>query len=132
MKTNLKKTVERIEQFLDAWEKNAATKSFAGMTLEEFTEATKLPLDTSKEIQVLRQEAKRKHVHALNSLVEINPLMERVVFAVQGSAEYGSDSAFYQELGYVRKSDRKKGLTRKPKSKPTPPEPGESPSTDAQ
>jgi hypothetical protein len=129
MKANLKKTVERIGTFLDAWEKNAATKSFAGMTLEEFTEATKLPVDKAKEIKALRQEAKRKHVHALNSLEEINPLMERVVFAVQGSAEYGSDSAFYQELGYVRKSDRKKGLTRKGKGES--PKPAESPSTDA-
>ena len=135
MKTNLKKTVERIETFLDAWEKNAATKSFAGMTLEEFTVATKLPLDTAKEIKALRQDAKRKRVHALNSLVEINPLMERVVFAVQGSVEYGSDSAFYQELGYVRKSDRKSGLGRKggtlPAGATAPLKPGESPSTDA-
>jgi hypothetical protein len=135
MKTNLKKTVERIETFLEAWEKNAATKSFAGLTLQEFTEATKLPIDTSKEIKALRQEAQRKRVHALNSLVEINPLLERVVFAVQGSAEYGSDSAFYQEMGYIRKSDRKRGLTRKrneaPDESPTPPD-GNSPSTDAE
>lgn len=118
MKTNLKKSVERIETFRSAWEKNAPLDSFGGMTLEEFTLATQKPVDAAKEIATLRQEAKRKYTKAMNELVLINPLLERMVFSVQGNAKYGSDSSLYEELGYVRKSDRKKGLTRKPKVKP--------------
>jgi hypothetical protein len=129
MKTNLKSAVGRIETFRGAWAKNGATSTLGGITLEEFTEATRVPGEAKAEAAELRKEAKRKHVKGLNSLPEVMALVERLTFAVQASPEFGPDSAFYQELGYVRKSDRKKGLTRKGKEPPKPD--GNSPSTDA-
>jgi hypothetical protein len=113
MKQNLKKAVERIETFRDAWDKNAASTPLIGITLEEFTEATKAPCVAKAESEALRKEAKRQYVNGLNALPQVLPLLERLVFAVQANPDFGPDSAFYQELGYIRKSDRKKGLTRK-------------------
>lgn len=129
MKPNLKKAVERIERFRGAWEKNAATTTLMGTTLAEFTEATKAPCDAKSEADELRKEARRRHVKGLNALPEVMPLLERLVYAVQASPEFGPDSAFYQELGYVRKSDRKSGLSRKNTEQPAN---GGLPSTDAQ
>ena len=129
MKPNLKKAVERIEKFRGAWEKNAESITLMGTTLAEFTEATKAPCDAKAEAEELRKEAKRRYVKGLNALPEVMPLLERLVYAVQASPEFGPNSAFYQELGYVRKSDRKSGLSRK---NPGQPATGELPSTDAQ
>ena len=40
-------------------------------------------------------------------------MCDAIVKAVIADAEFGDDSALYEALGYVRKSARKSGLTRK-------------------
>ena len=47
--------------------------------------------------------------------VEANNL---VVKGVVGDPAFGEDSALYEAMGYVRKSERKTGLTRKKKGEP--------------
>ena len=113
MNHKLKKAVERIDVFRNAWEKNAAEQDFAGMSLAEFTEATKLPGELAKDVVEIRREAKRKQVKALNLLEPVSQLLELVVHSVQGTPGFGPDSALFSELGYIRKSERKTGLTRK-------------------
>ena len=39
-----------------------------------------------------------------------------VVYGVMGNPAYGPDSDLYEAMGYVRKSERKTGLTRKKKT----------------
>ena len=45
--------------------------------------------------------------------VVTNPLNQQVVDSVKGDPAYGEDSDLYAAMGYVRKSARKSGLTRK-------------------
>jgi hypothetical protein len=47
-----------------------------------------------------------------------NEVLDLVVNSVRGTPGFGQDSALYRALGYVRKSERKSGLTRK-LAKPT-------------
>jgi hypothetical protein len=133
MDHKLKRTIERINVFRNAWEKNAADDKFAGMSLAEFTEATKLPGELAGEILEIRREAQRKQVNALNTLEPVNRLLELVAHSVQGTPGFGPDSALFEELGYIRKSDRKTGLTRKktPVEKPANEVSSTSPSTNA-
>jgi len=44
--------------------------------------------------------------------VETNRLIQLVVKGVVGDPTFGEDSALYEAMGYVRKSERKSGLKR--------------------
>ena len=47
--------------------------------------------------------------------VALNEKRSKVGFGVAGSAAYGNDSPLYGAMGFVRKSEKKSGLTRKKK-----------------
>lgn len=49
-------------------------------------------------------------------------LIEQIVAGIIGHDDFGKDSALYEAFGYVRRSKRKSGLTRK-KKKEVPPMP---------
>ena len=42
-----------------------------------------------------------------------NEAIQKVVKGVAGDADFGEDSDLYEAMGYVRKSERKSGLSRK-------------------
>ena len=123
MNTKLNKMVDRVEVFQAAWLENAPDTVFAGMTLIEFKEATNVPKNLQNEILALLQKAGRKKVEAQKSIAEAAEALDLVVNSVRGTPGFGADSALYRAFGYVLKSERKTGLTRKKAPK--------SPSTDA-
>ena len=47
--------------------------------------------------------------------IALNDKRSKVGLGVAGSAAYGNDSPLYGAMGFVRKSDRASGLTRKSK-----------------
>jgi hypothetical protein len=113
MKAKLDNMIDRIGVFQSAWLENAPDAAFAGMTLAEFKEAVKAPGDLRGEIQALQQKTGRKRVQALKSVAEAGEVLDLVVNSVKGTPGYGADSALYRAFGYVRKSERRTGLTRK-------------------
>ena len=123
MNTKLNRTVDRIGTFQAAWLENAPDAVFAGMTLEQFKEATKAPGELQEEILALVQQTARRKVESLKAMASVNEVLDLVVNSVKGTPKFGADSALYRSLGYVRKSERRTGLTRKSSAK--------SPSTDA-
>ena len=50
-----------------------------------------------------------------DSYVALNDKRSKVGQGVAGSSAYGDDSPLYGAMGFVRKSDKKSGLTRKKK-----------------
>ena len=108
-----KKTDERIERFQDSWEEMAPGASFAGMTLEEFRIATELPLALRREIVRLETQVVAKTVETEIADKQADQLLDLVVNSVRGTPGFGPDCALYKAFGYVRKSERKSGLTRK-------------------
>jgi hypothetical protein len=121
MALSLNHVPHRIKTFLITWRNLAPETVFAGITLEAFEQAMQPSLEVRAVI--------RSHMSSLAGLrgtriqadAKAMAVMDLIVNAVKGTQELGDDSAFYQSLGYVPKSKRKSGLTRK--KAPTPPSP---------
>ena len=113
------KTIEeKVDRISNAWQTLAANKTFGGMSLMQFEEEC-LP---SQEARNLIEELQDRLTKALagrdtaddNTAAKI----QLIVAGVVGDPTEGPDSPLYEAFGYTRKSDRKKGLTRKRKETP--------------
>lgn len=88
------------------------------MTLQQFEEATKGCTDERDKIRSLLVLLMSARVGRSIADAAAMKLMDQVVNSVKGTPEFGDDCALYQNLGYICKSDRKSGLTRKRLKKP--------------
>ena len=113
-----KNTYEKIQKVLSAWKTVRPTKSFSGMTVDEFEkrlgpcESIRQTI-TDLENKLVAAQTQRDEADATGLVVA-----QAVVNAVKGDLTEGEDGELYETMGYVRKSERKSGLHRK--SKPTP------------
>jgi hypothetical protein len=115
MKTK-KTTIERIQLFIAAWKKVAPDAIFAGMTLPQFELAVAPSEALRDEIRGLEQEVKAMKAEREDVDDAAEVLLELVINSVRGTPGFGADSQAYCAFGYVRKSDRKSGMTRKSKN----------------
>ena len=115
---NAKRNGEKLAAVLKAWKDLRPTKSFAGMTLEQFTAEVKPSLDARDEIATLEN----KVIEACDQRDDADKVsMEKVLLvvnAVKGDPTEGEDGELYEAMGYVRKSARKTGKTNKTKKTP--------------
>jgi hypothetical protein len=102
------------------WESLAAAKTFGGMTLEQFKAKVKPSTDARKTIKDLDSQYTAAQNSRDTADVESNRVLALVVNAVKGDPDHGEDSALYEAMGYVRKSERKSGLRRGNGKKPAP------------
>lgn len=105
--------VDRIQTFLASWRELAPAATFAGMTLAEFEVASAAPLTLRSDIVALEKQLEGKKTEKSDADLIANELLDLVVNSVRGTRGFGGDSALYRAFGYVRKSERKSGLTRK-------------------
>lgn len=117
---NPKKNEEKMRKLQKAWEDHAKDVSFAGMTRAQFEAATARPLDSRARLADLLDQTEAEINVRDNEDETWLPIGQMVVNAVLGHPDYGPDSPIIEAMGYVRKSERKSGLTRKA-SKKTPP-----------
>lgn len=101
---------------IDAWGDLAVEKKFAGMTLEEFKLRVKPSLDTRLSLKTLKDTQINALTDRSTSDEESMRTLMLVVNAIKGDPTEGEDSALYKACGYVRKSERKSGLSRKTKT----------------
>ena len=111
-----KKTSEKIKTVIDAWSDLAQDKKFALMTLEEFKQRIKPSLETRLSLKTLKDTQIDALTTRYQSDEESMKTLLLVVNAIKGDPTEGEDSALYKACGYVRKSERKSGLTRKSKT----------------
>jgi hypothetical protein len=109
----MKPIVDRIETFRAAWREMAPGASFAGMTLAEFEVAIAAPLGLRDEITDLELKLVGKKAERSISDGAAGEMLSLVVNSVRGTPGFGRDCPLYRAFGYVRKSERKSGLTRK-------------------
>lgn len=113
-----KATEERLSTLTAAWEKLAPEATFGGMTLAQFKAAVKPSADTRKTVK----EKETELGIAINDREDADKISmakaDLVVKGVVGDTAFGDDSSLYEEMGYVRKSERRSGLTRKKKTPP--------------
>lgn len=104
---------ERLEQIVRAWQTLTPTESFGGMTLAQFKTAIQPSVDAhatiaSLEAQLLAAQNARDNANKA-SLDKV----QLVINGVIGNPDHGPDSDLYEAMGYIRKSERQTGLTRK-------------------
>jgi len=109
-----KGVLERINTVTHKWETLRPTKSFSGLTLEQFKEAVKPSLEVRAEIADLEgrlQAAKARRATVDPASIEV---IRAVVNAVKGDREEGGENGeLYAAMGFVPKSARSSGLTRR-------------------
>jgi len=117
-KRNPKRTAQKLQKVIDAWTTLRPTKSFSGMTLEQFKAKVGPSLALRDQLVTLRTQAVdslvQRHLTDDASMVTA----QLVVNAVKGDAEEGEDGPLYAAMGYVPKSLKGSGLTRKGQAAP--------------
>ncbi len=121
MPNNPKLTGERLASVMKAWKDLRPAKTFAGMTLAQFTTKVQPSLDARGQIDTLDNQMTAAMDERDIADVESNKQLLLVVNAVKGDPAEGEDGELYDAMGYVRKSERATGKTNK--KKPTPPTP---------
>jgi hypothetical protein len=112
MNLSMTKAEAKINQVVTAWETLRPEKSFAGLTLAQFKTAIQPSMDTRARVETLKDQivaAQTLREEADSASIDTIHL---VVNAVKGDPAEGEDGEFYESLGYVRKSERKSGLSR--------------------
>jgi hypothetical protein len=118
---NPKMTADKLGKLVQAWQDLAPDKSFGRMSLAEFRTKVQPSLDArtavnAAEVQLVDALARRQ-----TSDEQSQRLMLLVVNSIKGDPELGDDSALYEAAGYVRRSERKSGLSRGSKRTAQPP-----------
>jgi hypothetical protein len=119
MPNNPKQNGEKIADVLKAWKDLRPAKSFANMTLDEFTAKVQPSLDARGALDTLNNQVIAVADQRDTADVESNKQVLLVVNAVKGDPAEGEDGELYEAMGYVRKSERSTGKTNKKKPAPT-------------
>ena len=114
-KQNPKKNMELLKTALAAWREYAPEATFGGVKLGDLQAAVDLSDENRSKITNKENELKGLFVKRDNDDLDGLKVRELLVNGVVGDPNFGPDSAFYESLGYIRKSDRKSGLTRRKK-----------------
>jgi hypothetical protein len=96
----------------NGWEEHAADATFAGLTLAQFKAKVKPSLDARAAIEDFERKIDGARVDRNNADVVSDAIANDVVNSVKGEITFGENSALYASFGYIRKDDRKSGLTR--------------------
>lgn len=116
MPTNPKQVEEKIERMTTAWKTLAPDKKFGGMTLAEFEAFGEAAMQPRARILELKDEIKQEEASRDRADRTFIAKAELAVAGVVADPTEGNDSAIYEAFGYVRKSERQSGLTRRKKA----------------
>ena len=112
-KTAVKKRAVKMN---DAWKEGAPNAEFMGVTQDEL-DAKITSIETKEQmLDDLRAQMKMLDDELSDDYAGLDDTLVNVGNGVRGDKNYGDDSPLYGAMGYVRKSDRASGLTRKTKT----------------
>ena len=117
---NKKLILSRSTRMLAAWMQGApTTESFGGVTLEDLQASHDAIKAAEMDLKESLADADLKRSALENAGRNANSLQRKVYLGI--SVELGEDSELLGAMGYVRKSERRSGLTRKQNSVKEPP-----------
>lgn len=105
--------VNKLNRVSMAWATLAPATTFGGMTLAQFKARVQPTADLQDKLLSLASESTDTEKRLETSAEDSNAAALLVVNAVKGDSDHGEDSPLYASMGYVRKSDRRSGLSRK-------------------
>lgn len=110
---------KKLDAVVKAWTEEASEASFASMTLARFKEAVQQSYDARAKVDRGERMAEEGANERADADVVSNDKLLLVVNAVKGDPNFGENSDLYEAMGYVRKTERRSGLTRKKKTAPS-------------
>ena len=113
MKMNPAVVERRIVQITHGWESTCPEQTFADRTLEQFKQEMQACLDAKARMAAADAvwDASRRERNA--AYAKAAEVMQVVVNSVKGTPKYGENSGVYTAMGFVPKSERSSGLTRR-------------------
>jgi hypothetical protein len=112
-KHNPQKVAAKLQKVVDAWTTLRPTKSFAGMTLEQFQTQIQPSLAVRAQLTTLKGQTVDSRNQRVQSDSASVALAQLVVNAVRGDVTEGENGSLYAAMGYIPKNERRSGLTRK-------------------
>lgn len=113
MRTSPSEIERRVEQPVEAWERQCAEQAFGERTLEQHKDLLKEYYDAKARFaaadaqwDITRLERNAAYERAL-------AVTKQLVSSVKGHPKYGENSSLYSAMGYVTASERSSGLTRR-------------------
>ena len=106
------KPLMSINMVAEGWSSVSPTKSFFGMTVDQYKEAVKPAYDIRVEIAETQRRLKSLIAKRRDADAAALKLTKNVVHAVKADPTEGENSPLYAAMGYVRSSDRSSGLKR--------------------
>jgi len=104
---------DATNKILGAWGELAPAATFGGMTLAQYTAKVQPSLDSRRQIAKLQTDLKAEEVNRDKLDAPTSATNDKVIKSVVADDNFGDDSALYEGMGYIRKSARASGLTRK-------------------
>lgn len=104
---------EKYTRILNAWKTLAADKTFGRITLEQLETQVAKSNATRERLATLEDEIKQQQANRATEDAITLQMCSLLVKNVVADSDFGDDSALYETMGYIRKSNRKSGLTRK-------------------
>ena len=115
-KANVKEIKEQCNIMYDAWFEGAKSDKFNGIDIDSFKADIDAAAVADAEIGDLEAQLKIKRDIRDGKYADLNQKRSKIGQGVVGTASYGDDSPLYGAMGFVRKSERKSGLTKKKKT----------------
>lgn len=113
---NRKKIMQRAVKINTAWEEGAEAVEFMGHTQAGYKRQITAIQEKEQERDALLAQAGLID-EGLDDMYEtLDNTSVEVRDGVVGNKDFGNDSPLYGEMGFVRKSERQSGLTRKKKN----------------
>jgi hypothetical protein len=106
---------QRANQIDDAWKDSAAAVEFKGHTQAALAALRAEIASDESEIEDEKAQIRNKENNLIDKYRQLNSMTVDVRSGVAGHKDYGEDSPLYGSMGFVRKSERKSGLTHKTK-----------------
>ena len=115
-KPNVKEIKLRVNRMNDGWTEGAPTVEFGGVKQAEFSTEIDEAAAAEREYADIMAQGEIKRVEVENRYQRLQDDSVRVANGVRGDKDFGEDSALYGAMGFIRKSERSSGLTRKGKT----------------
>lgn len=116
MPKNPKKNEEKMKKALNALKTLAPNVKFNGKGVEELEAQINRSMAPRQRLEEIDNEKAEQIALRDSEDVRSLAMIDKIVAGIIGHDDFGEDSALYEAFGYIRKSDRKSGLTRKKKS----------------
>ena len=110
-----KKVREACNKMNDAWLEGAPSAKFNGIAQDAFQADIEAAAADDAAIADLRSELNMKIDVRDDKYKALDQKRSKIGQGVAGDPAYGDDSPLYGAMGFVRKSEKKSGLTRKKK-----------------